>query len=128
MYARIDVPSGVVAVKLGETLSAEDITGLYADVAAALAELDGRGQEQRLHYYVDASAWSHLDFEAMFEGLRQRLLHLGWLNRFDRVGIVTDSPFVHGATGLFGVVAPGMQLRCFAPAEADAALSWVKDG
>lgn len=122
MYERIDAPSGVMAVKLGETLSAEDITSLYADVEAALR------QQQRLHYYADASAWSHLDFEAMFEGLRQRLLHLGWLSRFDRVGIVTDSPFVQGATTLFGAVAPGMQLRCFAPAEAEAAFSWVKDG
>ncbi len=123
MYERIDSPPSVVAVKLGESLAAAEIARLYADVGAALGALE---PQQRLHYFVDASDWSHLDFDAVFEGVKQRLLHLGWMNRFGRVGIVTDSPFVQGAAGLFGALAPRMELRCFAPAEADAALSWVK--
>ena len=122
MYERIEAPSGVVAVKLGETLTAAEIAQLYTDVGLAL------GKHERLHYYVDASDWSRLEFDAVLAGGQQRLLHLGWLSRFDRVAIVTPSAFVGGVAGLFGAVAPGMQLRCFAPDEAVAALSWVKDG
>lgn len=122
MYERIDAPAGVIAVKFGESLKAEEVTQLYADVGEALEK------HQRLNYFVDASNWSHVDPDAAFEGVKQRLLHLGWLQRFDRVAIVTGSPFVQAMLSMFGSVAPGMEVRSFAPTQAEQAFSWVKNG
>ncbi|MCG2841881.1 STAS/SEC14 domain-containing protein [Sandaracinobacter sp. RS1-74] len=122
MYERIEAPSHVVAVKLGETLTAEEIERLYREVGEALEKLTAH---DRLSYYVDASSWSHVGLEAMLEGLKQRFLHLGWLSRFDRVGLVTDNAVLRGTISLFDAITPHMSLKSFTPDEAEAGLKWV---
>ena len=109
-----------LAVKLGETLTAEEIDMLYAEAAAAL---EGR---ERLNYYVDASRWGHLAPDVALHALKQRVMHLGWYNRFRRVAVVTDSPVLRGMVSAMDWVTPIMDVRAFAPAEADAALAWCE--
>lgn len=122
MYERIETQGPLVAVRLGDTLTAAEIEQLYAEVGEAL------GRHEKLSYFVDASNWSHMGLEAGVEGLKQRLTHLGWLTRFDRVAIVTDSLFIKGTVGLLDAVTPHMAMKCFAPAESDAGLRWAADG
>lgn len=120
MYERIASAEGTLAVKLGETLTAEEIDRLYAEAAAAL---EGR---ERLNYYVDASRWGHLAPDVALHALKQRVMHLGWYNRFRRVAVVTDSPVLRGMVSAMDWVTPIMDVRAFAPAEADAALAWCE--
>ncbi len=122
MYQRIETSGPLVALRLGESLTADEINQLYAEVGDALE------RHARISYYVDATGWSHIGLEAGLEGLKQRLAHLGWLTRFDRVVIVSDNPLIKGMVGLFDLLTPHMQMKCFAAADADAGLDWAKAG
>ena len=85
MYERIATSDDTLAVRLGATLTAEEIDALYAEAEKAL-----QGRE-RLNYFVDATAWSHLAPDTALHALKQRMLHLGWYNRFRRVAVVTEN-------------------------------------
>lgn len=116
------LPSGprLFAVRLGETLSAGDIESLYEAVGQRFET------EPRLNYYVDATAYRHIGADAFVEGVKQRLAHLNWLSRFDRVAIVTDSALIRTVAGVFDVLTPTMAVRVFEPDKAEAALAWAE--
>ncbi len=119
MYEILPSDSRLFAVRLGETLTADDIEAIYEAVGKRFET------EPRLNYYVDATAYRHLGAQAFVEGVKQRLAHLNWLSRFDRVAIVSDSPIIRTVAGVFDVLTPSMAVRVFDPDKAEAALAWA---
>ena len=122
MYERLKSADGTLAVKLGETLTAEEVDALYEQAAAAL---EGR---ERLNYYVDATQWGLLAPDVALHALKQRLMLLGWYNRFRRVAVVTDNPVLRSMVTAMDWVTPVMDVRSFAPAEAAEGLRWCENG
>ncbi len=122
MYERLESADGTLALRLGETLTAEEIDALYAQTAAAL---EGR---ERMNYYVDATRWAHIAPDVALHALKQRLLHLGWYNRFRRVAVVTDSAVLRSMVTAMDWVTPIMDVRSFASTESAAALNWCENG
>lgn len=122
MYERMPSAEGTLAIRLGETLTADEIDALYAEAEAAL-----QGRE-RMNYYVDASRWGHLAPDVALHALKQRMMHLGWYNRFRRVAVVTESPVLRGMVSTMDWITPVMDVRAFPPAEAEAALRWCEGG
>ncbi len=122
MYERMTSSDDTLAVRLGETLTAAEIDELYAEAARAL---EGR---DRLNYFVDATRWSHLAPDVALHALKQRVLHLGWYNRFRRVAVVTDSQALKAMVTAMDWVTPVMDVQAFAPADADEALRWCQGG
>jgi hypothetical protein len=120
MFETIPAKDDVVAIRLGETLTKEEIDRLYADVQAKF------GVHEKLSYYCDATAFQHLAPDAVLEGLRQRMMHLGWLSRFDRVAVVTDSAAIRTWIAVMDALTPVMQVKAFQPADAAAGLAWVQ--
>jgi hypothetical protein len=120
MYETIPARDDVVAIRLGATLTGPEIDRLYADVEARFAV------HAKLGYYCDATAFQHIAPDAVLEGLRQRMMHLGWLARFERVAVVTESAAIRTWIAVMDALTPVMQVRAFAPAEAAAGLDWVQ--
>lgn len=120
MYETIAARDDVVAIRLGETLTKDEIDRLYAEVEAKF------GAHEKLCYFCDATAFQHLAPDAVLEGLRQRMMHLGWLSRFDRVAVVTDSAAIRTWIAVMDALTPVMQVKAFRPAEADAGLAWAQ--
>jgi hypothetical protein len=119
MYEILPSADRLFAVRLGETLTADEIEALYEAVGKRFES------QPRLNYYVDATAYRHIGPEAFVEGVKQRLAHLGWLSRFDRVAIVTDSPLIRTVANVFDVLTPSMAVRVFEPDKAAEALAWA---
>lgn len=122
MYERIATSDDTLAVRLGETLTADEIDALYAEAEKAL-----QGRE-RLNYFVDATAWSHLAPDTALHALKQRMLHLGWYNRFQRVAVVTENQALKTMLSAMDWITPVMDVKAFGPAEADEALRWCEKG
>lgn len=120
MYEMIPAKDDVVAIRLGETLTKDEIDRLYADVEAKF------GAHEKLSYFCDASGFQHLAPDAVLEGLRQRMMHLGWLSKFNRVAVVTDSAAIRTWIAVMDALTPVMQVKAFPPADAAAGLAWAQ--
>ena len=120
MYERIETQPGTIGIRLGETLSVDEINSLYAEAADALKSHD------KLNYYVDARAWSHTGLEAGLHSLKMRLAHLDWFHRFARVAVVTDNALLNGAVTLLDLLTPMMDVRAFGAGDAEAGLRWCE--
>jgi hypothetical protein len=121
MYETIPAKDDVVAIRLGDTLTKDEIDRLYTDVQAKFTA------HEKLSYYCDATAFQHLAPDAVLEGLRQRMMHLGWLSKFDRVAVVTDSAAIRTWIAVMDALTPVMQVKAFQPADAAAGLQWVQE-
>ncbi|TPE63299.1 STAS/SEC14 domain-containing protein [Sandaracinobacter neustonicus] len=122
MYERIETSPGTIGIRLGETLTIDEINQLYADAAEALTS------HERLNYFVDARAWSHAGLQAGLHSLKMRLAHLDWFHRFERVAVVTDSVLLGGSVKLLDLLTPMMDVRAFSPADVEAGLRWCEGG
>ena len=122
MYERLETAPGTIGIRLGQTLTVEEIDLLYADVAVVL---EGR---ERINYFVDASAYAHIGLEAGLYSLKKRLAHLDWFHRFERVAVVTDSAMMKGAVQLFDLFTPMMDVRAYEPGDSALALGWCEGG
>lgn len=63
--------------------------------------------------------------EALVRDLRFHMSHLGLWQRFPRVAIVTDEPWLKAMVSVMDVVLPHVQARAFDPGNEAEALAWA---
>lgn len=119
MIEVLDAPDHVVALRLSGRLSGADMDELTAAVEAKLARHD------RIGIVADLTPLAGLTLEALAKDIRYNIAKLGDWKRFPREAVITDSSWVRAAMSAIDPLVPHVEVRAFAPAERDAAVTWA---
>jgi hypothetical protein len=92
---------------------------LTAAIEAKLA------RHPRIGIVADLTPLAGLTLEALAKDIRYNISKLGDWKRFPREAVITENPWVRAATRALDPVVPHVEVRAFAPAEFDAALTWA---
>ena len=112
-----DLPAGTVGFRVhGQVTAADYERVIVPDVEAAFA----LNRKLRL-LYVTADDFVGFDAGAMWDDAKLGMRHFsGW----DRIGLVTDVPWLRGTATAFSFAIPA-QFRLFHGAEIDQAMHWI---
>lgn len=106
----------VAGFRITGKLTSEAYDGIREVVDAKLA------RHSKLRVYVEIPASVEISAEALFKDLKFALS--SW-NRFDREAVVTDQRWLKNVSDIAGKLMPGIEVRTFAMADADAAKQWI---
>ena len=119
MFESLKSPDHVLAYRLEGTLTAEDYD-------RAIKALEAKLQTHpKLGFYADMTKFTSMTAEALVRDLRFHMSHLGLWQRFPRVAIVTDEPWLKAMVSVMDVVLPHVQARAFDPGKEADALAWA---
>lgn len=121
MIEFLAAPDHVGAYRLSGTLADDDLDRLIADLEARLE------RHERVGVLADVTGFHDVTIRAGMKDLRYSFGKLLDLRRFPREAVVTDKQWLANLANLAGPFVPFMAIRSFAPAERDAALTWVAD-
>ena len=122
MLEWIDAPDDVLALKMSERLTGEDLDPVMDRLDAAMAKHD------KVHVYVETSHISSLELSALPHYWGRAFPLLGKLNRFGRVAVVTDQAWIRVGTQIESAMLPFITYRTYEPHEREEALAWVTMG
>lgn len=121
MIEILEAPDHVMAVRLAGRLSGGDMDELTAALEAKLA------RHPRIGIVADLTPMAGMTLEALAKDIRYNISKLGDWKRFPREAVITDSAWVRAAMSALDPVVPHVEVRSFAPADRDAAVSWAAD-
>ena len=111
----------VVALRIGETVAGDDLDAVTRSIDSALATHD------HLSLFLAFDDWTSITPAAVLKEVGLGLRHLGHLDRFERVAVLTDKKWLQTAAGLKGALIPGVEVRAFPLAERSDALDWITE-
>ncbi|MDX1420520.1 MAG: STAS/SEC14 domain-containing protein [Rubricoccaceae bacterium] len=112
----------VVAFRVGGTLDARAIERVVGAVEDALAE------HATVDLYAEVVDLRGATLHAVLKDVVEGLKLLPRLKRFARYAVVTDAAWLKTVAGLEDKLIPGLAIRTFGLAEAEAAQAWVAGG
>lgn len=115
-----DVPPHLVAFEIDGTTTKPDIEALYRAVERAL----GGGH---IHLYGAIGGLGGLTLDALGANLGRGLSLLPSIGKVDRYAVVTDVPWVASLARMQGSLMPGLDVRVWPRADAEAALAWASE-
>jgi len=115
----LPAPDHVCALRLTGTLTEADLDRVIADIEGKL------GRHEKLGILADITGFDDITLRAGWKDLRYGLGKLFALRRFPREAVVTDKGWVAALVAFANPVLPHVEIRCFAPAEFQAALAWA---
>ncbi|MEM1115129.1 MAG: STAS/SEC14 domain-containing protein [Bacteroidota bacterium] len=115
-----DTPPHVVAFEIDGTTTKPDIELLYRAVERAM----GGGN---VHLYGEIGGLGGLTLDALGANLGRGLGLLTSLGQIDRYAVVTDVPWIASAARIQGSLLPGLTVRAWPRADAEAALAWASE-
>lgn len=110
----------VIAVKVGGKMGREGLDAIVDLVEKSLAE------REKTHLFADVEGFSGIELDALAEYLPRGLSMIGRLDRFGRIAVVSDQPWVRVATRIESALLPGISYEVFNPDEREQALAWVE--
>ena len=115
-----DTPRHVVAFEIDGTTTRPDIEALYREVERAM----GGGH---VHLYGEIGGLGGLTLDALGANFGRGLGMLSSLGKVDRYAVVTDVPWVASVARMQGSLLPGLTVRVWPGADAEAALAWASE-
>lgn len=117
MIETIAFPAGnIVGLRIDGRISGDAYDEVRRTIDAKLATHD------KLRIYVEVPAFEGMSAEAFFKDLKFGLKN--W-DRFEREAVVSDQTWVQNVSTVAGKLWPGIEVRTFASAEAEAAKEWI---
>ena len=121
MLEVLPAPDHVAAFHISGTLTAEDL-------GRAVSEIESRlGRHARIGVFVDMLGFEDMTAEALAKDLRYSFGKIREWHRFPREAVVTDKQWIRTLIQVVNPLVPQVEARSFAPAEREAALTWVSD-
>ena len=112
--------SDVIALKVGGKMGREGLDAIVERVEKSLAE------REKTHLFVEVEEFSGIELDALTEYLPRGLAMIGKLDRFGRIAIVADQPWVRAATRIESALLPRIRYELFDGKEREQALAWVE--
>ena len=122
MLEFIDTADDVIALKISDRITGEDLDPIMDRLDAAMAK------HERVHIFVETQGISSLEITALPRYTARAFPLFGKLNRFGRVAVVADQAWVRVGTRIESAMLPFISYRTFEPSERDEALRWVTTG
>lgn len=122
MLKYLDSNDNVIVCRISGRLDAEELRDITQKV---LAEID---RNEKTHMYCEIAGLSGIDWKAWTEQLPSGLPLLGKLERFGRIAVVSDQPWIRWATRIESALLPKVSYEVFDLSERDRALEWVEGG
>ena len=121
MIEYLQSPEYLVALKLSESLTADDVEKAYAVVEKALAE------NERISFFAEIAPSASLTWEGAIKDLSKGINQLGKISRYYRAAVVTDKGWLGALARAEGLVFSSIDVRVFSPEERDKALAWASE-
>lgn len=122
MLEWIDTPDDVLALKMSERITGEDLDPVMDRLDAAMAKHD------KVHVFVETKHISSLELSALPHYWGRAFPLLGKLNRFGRVAVVSDQAWIRVGTQIESAMLPFITYRTYEQDEREKALAWVTTG
>ena len=122
MLEWIDTPDDVLALKMSERITGDDLDPVMDRLDAAMAKHD------KVHVFVETKHISSLELSALPHYWGRAFPLLGKLNRFGRVAVVSDQAWIRVGTQIESAMLPFITYRTYEPDEREKALAWVTTG
>lgn len=119
MHKFIDSRDDVLAVELSRTITGEDLDAIMDRTDEILAKHD------HIHVYCETHAIEGLQLSAMPHHMARAFPLFGKLERFGRIAVVADQPWMRFGSRLESAMLPNISYRVCKPEERDEALEWV---
>jgi hypothetical protein len=120
MHEMLDSPDDVLALKISGTITGEDLDAIMDRTDAMMAAHD------KIHVFVETEGIGGMQLAALPRHMSRALPLFGKLDRFGRVAVVADQPWMRIATRLESALLPNISYRVCKPEERDEALAWVQ--
>ena len=121
MLTILPAPDHVGAYRLSQTLTAEDLDRIMADIDAKLA------RHKKIGILADLTDFTDMTLAAAWKDARYSIGKLWELRRFPREAVVTESGWLSGFVTLVNPAIPFVVVKAFEPRQFDEALAWAGD-
>lgn len=119
MLQLIESPDDVIAVRISEKITGDDLSAIMDRLDAVMAD------HEKIHVFVETRGIDGLEVSALPEYVRRALPLFGKLDHFGRVAVVADQAWIRVGTRLESALLPSISYRTYMPEEGDEALAWV---
>ncbi|MBA8888257.1 hypothetical protein FHW12_002481 [Dokdonella fugitiva] len=121
MIAILPAPPHLAAFRFDGLLSGEDFDVCVGEVERRLAT------QPRINLFCDMTRHGGITLDALAKDMRYAFGHFGELGRYARCAIVTDRPWIAAIAGVEDAMLSHTEMRCFAPAQREAAMAWARE-
>ncbi len=121
MHEFLSSPADVLAIKLTETITGEDLDSIMDRVDQILA------RHNKIHIFLETRGLDGIQLSALPHHLSRSMPMFGHLHRFGRVAVVADQAWMRIATRIESALLPYVSYRVFDPDGRDEALAWVEE-
>ena len=119
MHEFIKSPGDVLAVKLSGTITGEDLDAIMDRTDEIMAAQD------KIHVFCETHDIQGMQLSALPHHMSRAFPLFGKLDRFGRVAVVADQPWMRFGTRLESAMLPNISYRVCKPEERDEALEWA---
>lgn len=111
----------LVALKISDSVTAEDVSKAYAATQSAL------DSNERISFFAEIEPSMGLTLKGLYKDLSEGLKHFGSLSKYYRAAVVTDKGWLGAMARVEGLVFSSIDVRVFSPAERDKAFAWASE-
>jgi hypothetical protein len=115
----INSPDDVLAVKISGTITGNDLDSIMDRTEEIMAKHD------KIHVYCETHGVEGMQLSALPHHMSRAFPLFGKLDRFGRVAVVSDQPWMRVGTRLESALLPNISYRVCKPEERDEALEWA---
>jgi hypothetical protein len=119
MLEILDSPKHLVAMRIAEKLTAEDVAQAYKVTDEALKE------NARVSFFIEVEPSMQLTLEGLIKDLGEIPGQFGKISRYHRAALVTDKSWLGALARVEGLVFSSIDVRVFGHSERDKALAWA---
>ena len=119
MLEFIEGPDDVIALKISDKISGEDLEAIMDRVEAVMT------RHEKVHVFVETQAIHGIEILALPSHVARAFPLFGKLGRFGRVAVVADQAWIRVGTRLESAILPNISYRTYMPEERNEALAWV---
>ena len=122
MLEILESPKHLVAMRLADKLTAEDIERAYRATDERLKE------NERLSFFVEVDPSMELTFEGLIKDLGELPGQFRKISRYYRAALVTDKSWLGALARVEGLVFASIDVKVFSHTERDKAFAWASVG
>ena len=119
MLEILDAPKYLVAFKLADKLTAQDVDRSTKALADAL------DVQERINIFAEIDSSITLTLEGLWRDVVNSISNFGLRKKIDRLAVVSDSKVYSALLRIEGMVFSSIEMRVFAPEDRDEAFAWA---